>query len=118
MSPKSRSKTLRLDQLEARAVPAILASFNPTTGVFTVSGDQLDNTINIAADAAGNLIVNGGVVLIFGGTPTVANTTLIRLLGNRGNDTLQVLGALHAAVINGGAGTHSPPGGGGADQPT
>ncbi|HJZ89497.1 MAG TPA: hypothetical protein VKE40_01405, partial [Gemmataceae bacterium] len=83
--------------------------------VFTVSGDQLDNTINIAADATGNLIVNGGVVLIFGGAPTVANTTLIRLLGNRGNDTLQVLGALPAAVINGGPGNDTLAGGDGAD---
>jgi hypothetical protein len=52
------------------------AVFNPATGVLTVNGNDQDNAIVVSRDAAGNLLVNGGDVLITGGDPTVANTTL------------------------------------------
>jgi len=118
MSRVSRSKNLRLDPLEAREVPAIFASFNATAGVLTIAGDQLDNNIVVSRDAAGALLVNAGQVVIVGGAPTVANTTLIRILGNRGNDTLRLdetNGALPAAVMLGGVGNDSLVGGTGID---
>src|SRR5215211_934441 len=64
----------------------ISASFDPTTGVLTVSGDDLNNTITISRDATGAILVNGGAVPIKGGASTVANTTLIQVFGRGGND--------------------------------
>ena len=46
------------------------------------------NTITASRDAAGTILVNGGAVPIFGGTPTVANTSLIQVFGQGGNDTI------------------------------
>ena len=59
-------------------------------GVLTVTGDNHNNTLIVSRDAAGNILVNGGAVPVTGGTPTVANTTLIRILGLGGNDVLTV----------------------------
>ena len=61
---------------------AITATFNAGTGQLTVLGDDLDNTITISRNAAGTILINGGAVLIQGGTATVANTTLISGFGN------------------------------------
>ena len=35
-----------------------------------------------------NILVNGGAVAVMGGTPTVANTSLIQVFGTGGNDTI------------------------------
>ena len=118
MSRRSRPRPLRLDALDPRIVPAIAAVFNPTTGVLSVVGDQLDNAITVGRDAAGAINVNGGAVAIAGGAPTVANTTLIRILGNRGNDNLrldQTNGAMPNAFMNGGVGNDTMVGGSGVD---
>jgi hypothetical protein len=56
---------------------AVSANFVPSTGVLTTTGDDLDNTMTTSRNAAGSILVNGGAVAIVGGTPTVANTTLI-----------------------------------------
>ena len=47
---------------------AVTASFDPTSGVLSVFGDALDNTITVSRDAAGTILVNGGAVAIQGGT--------------------------------------------------
>ena len=49
--------------------------------MLTVIGDSLDNSITISRDAAGTILVNGGAIAVTGGTPTVANTTLIQVFG-------------------------------------
>ena len=59
-------------------------------GVLTITGDKADNTLVAGRDAAGTILVNGGALPVNGGVPTVGNTTLIRILGMGGNDTLQV----------------------------
>ena len=41
-----------------------------------------------ARDAAGKLLINDGAVAIRGGTATVANTTLIQVFGQGGNDLI------------------------------
>jgi Ca2+-binding RTX toxin-like protein len=61
-----------------------------TTGIVSVFGDALDNTITISRDAGGNILSNG--VAIPGAT--VANTGLIRVFGLGGNDTLTIDEAL------------------------
>jgi Ca2+-binding RTX toxin-like protein len=98
---------------------AVTASFNPGTGVLTVFGDSLDNTITISRDAAGKLLVNNGAVRVAGPPPTVANTALIQVFGQAGNDTItlnEASGALPRANVFGGAQNDTLTGGSGGDQ--
>src|SRR5829696_1797482 len=101
---KAPSRLLGLEALEGRWTPAVTASFTPGAGVLTVFGDNLDNTITVSRNAAGQLLVNGGAVSILGGTPTVANTSLIQVFGQGGNDTVtlnEANGALPRANLFG-----------------
>ena len=108
--------------LAATSVPANAATsaqFSPGTGTLTVFGDGADNTITLSRDAAGKLLVNGGAVNVNGGTPTVANTSLMRVFAQGGNDTVTLnesLGALPKANLTGGAGNDTLTGGSGGDQ--
>jgi Ca2+-binding RTX toxin-like protein len=108
-----------VDELNQRLVPAVTASFASGAGILTVFGDAQDNTITISRDAAGTILVNGGAVAVTGGTPTVANTSLIQAFGQGGNDTIsldEANGALPAANLFGGAGNDVLTGGSGNDQ--
>lgn len=116
---KSRSPrfTPSVLSLEAREVPAVVASFS--FGTLSVFGDNLDNTVSVGRDAAGKLLVNGGAVAILGGTPTVANTSLIRVFGQGGNDVIllnEANGALPRANLFGGSGNDTLTGGSGEDM--
>src|SRR5262245_9776777 len=96
---------------------AVTASFS--NGTLTEFGDTLDNTITTSRNAAGEILVNGGAVQVVGGPATVANTDLIQVFGQGGNDTLalsEVNGALPAANLFGGAGDDDLTGGSGNDQ--
>ena len=97
---------------------AIKATFSPGAGLLSVTGDTPDDTIAISRDAAGNILINGGAVPVQGGTPTVANTSLIQAFGLGGNDTISLdesNGALPAAQLFGGAGNDTLTGGSGGD---
>ena len=85
---RPRLLTLRIDELNPRVVPAITASFAAKAGILSVFGDAHDNSITVSRDAAGNILVNGGSVAIRGGAATVANTSLIQIFGQGGNDTI------------------------------
>jgi Ca2+-binding RTX toxin-like protein len=96
----------------------IKAIFSPNAGVLTELGDNLDNTIVTSRDAAGKILVNGGLVPVDGGTATVANTSLIQVFGQAGNDTIsldETNGALPGAQLFGGAGNDTITGGSGND---
>ena len=96
---------------------ATTATFN--AGTLSVFGDSANNSIVVSRDAAGRILVNGGAITVAGGTPTVANTSLIQAFGLGGNDTIslsEVNGALPAANLFGGAGNDVLTGGSGADQ--
>src|SRR4029078_74330 len=98
---------------------AVTASFDPTSGVLSVFGDALDNTITVSRDAAGTTLINGGAVVIQGGTATVANTSLIQGFGLGGNDTItlnETTGALPRSNLFGGDGNDALIGGSGNDQ--
>jgi Ca2+-binding RTX toxin-like protein len=98
---------------------ATIASFSPGAGLLSEFGDNLDNTIVTSRDAAGNILINGGAVPVQGGQPTVANTQLIQIFGQGGNDTIRLdesNGALPAADLFGGAGNDTLIGGSGNDQ--
>src|SRR5499426_290306 len=97
---------------------AIKASFSPTAGLLSVFGDNLDDTIVMSRDAAGQILINGGAVPIAGGQATVANTATIQVFGQGGNDTITLdesNGALPSAQLFGGAGNDVLTGGSGAD---
>ena len=71
--------------VEVVSITAVLAG-----GVLTITGDDHDNTLIASRDVGGTILVNGGAVPVTGGVPTVANTTLVRILGLGGNDVLLV----------------------------
>jgi Ca2+-binding RTX toxin-like protein len=98
---------------------AITAKFNAAAGQLDVFGDKLDDTIVASRDAAGTILINNGTVPVQGGAATVANTSLIEVFGQAGNDTITLdesNGALPAANLFGGAGNDTITGGSGADQ--
>ena len=114
---QARPRTLRHETLSERITPAVNAFFS--AGVLTVTGDNLDNTIEISRDAAGKLLVNGGAVKIKGSTPTVANTKQISVFGQGGHDAIslnEASGALPKANLFGGNGNDTLTGGSGGDQ--
>ncbi|HEX4265394.1 MAG TPA: hypothetical protein VH597_13740 [Verrucomicrobiae bacterium] len=85
--------------------PKISAVFSG--GVLTVTGDAHDNTLIVGRDVAGTLLVNGGAVKITGGPATITNTTLVKILGLAGNDTLSIdeaNGLMPSANLSGGDG--------------
>jgi Ca2+-binding RTX toxin-like protein len=99
------------------ASAATTATF--TNGVLTVFGDSAANNIEVSRNAAGTILVNGGAVSVSGGTPTVANTSLIQVFGMGNNDTInlnQANGALPRANVFGGVGNDTLSGGAGNDQ--
>ena len=99
------------------ASAATTATFS--SGVLTVFGDSADNSIVISRDAAGKILVNGGAITVVGGTPTVANTSLIQVFGQGGQDVVtlnEANGALPAAHLFGGAGNDTLTGGSGGDR--
>src|SRR4051812_9302245 len=118
----TRSGTYRgdhLETLEGRQYLSVTALFAPGAGQLTVLGDAQDNNITLSRDAAGRILVNGGAVPVIGGTPTVANTTLISAFGLAGNDTIalnEANGALPKALLFGGDGNDVLTGGSGDDQ--
>jgi Ca2+-binding RTX toxin-like protein len=97
---------------------AISANFTPANGLLTAFGTSGKNTIKFGRDAAGNILIDDGTVPALGGTPTVANTSLIQAFGQAGNDTItldETNGALPPAQLFGGDGNDSITGGSGND---
>lgn len=115
-------KALSAQNVNARAAPAaggITAVFIAPVGVLTVIGTSQPETIVVSRDAAGNLLVNNGAVAILGTPPTVANTSLIEVFGQAGDDTLaldEANGALPASLLFGGDGNDTLTGGSSVDQ--
>lgn len=98
---------------------AITATFNPGTGILSVFGDSLGNSVTFSRNAAGTILINGGAVAVLGGTPTVANTTRIQAFGLNDDDIIfldEALGALPAATLFGGTGKDALTGGSAGDM--
>ena len=116
---KATTMHRHFETVERRILMAVTASFDAASGTLSVLGDTLDNTITLGRSAAGTILVNGGAVAVAGGTPTVANTTLIQVFGQGGNDGItfdQTNGALPRGHLFGGIGNDTLTGGAGADQ--
>ena len=93
---------------------AITASFLPGARVLSVFGDSSSNSVRASRDAAGRILINGGAVAVFVGDPTVANTDLIQLFGQAGNDTIAIdetNGPMPVAQLFGGDGNDTLTGG-------
>src|SRR6476661_7265983 len=115
---RTLSRTPTFERLGERIVLSVTASFKPATGLLSVIGDQLDNHIVVSRDAAGHILINGGAVSITGGVSTVANTSLIQVFGQAGNDQIslnEANGALPSANLFGGDGNDTLIGGSGND---
>src|SRR3954470_9156846 len=109
----------QFEALERRSYFAVTAAFIPGVGILSVFGDAGNNSIVVSRDAAGKLLVNGGAVNVLGGTPTVANTSLIEIFGLAGDDNLslnETNGALPRSFLFGDGGNDILTGGSGADQ--
>jgi len=88
-------------------------------GILTITGDDLDNTITVSRDLAGRILVNAGAIPVTGGTATVGNTSLVRVIAQEGNDTVrfdEANGVLPTANLLGGDGNDTLSGGAGDDQ--
>src|SRR4051812_30555765 len=129
VSRRSRRRTARrllvgtglvCGALAISSVPAQAAvTATLSSGVLSVFGDSLDNSMTVSRNAAGQILVNGGAVPVVGGTPTVANTSLIQIFGQSGNDAMALNesnGALPRANSFGGDGDDVITGGSGGDQ--
>ena len=103
----------------AESSGAVVAFFQPPSGVLAVFGTGTDNNVTVSRNAAGQLLVNGGAVAIRGGTPTVANVALIQIFGLAGNDALSLSeanGPLPRCELLGGGGNDTLTGGSGDDS--
>ena len=116
--PARRTFAPELDSLSERILPAVTATFIPSVGLLSVTGDAQDNTILVSRNAAGRILINGSAITVRGGVPTVANTTTISVFGLAGNDTIaldETNGALPKAQLFGGDGNDILTGGSAAD---
>jgi Ca2+-binding RTX toxin-like protein len=97
---------------------ATTATFSAGSGVLSEFGDAANNSLITRRDGTGRILVNNGAVPIVGGTPTIANTSLVQSFGQDGNDTIALdesFGALRNANLFGGAGNDTLTGGSGND---
>jgi len=107
-----------IDAADFAIQSGITGVFSPGSGILSVFGNAAPNNVEVSRDAAGKLLVNDGAVPIQGGTPTVANTALIQVFGQGGDDVIALdesAGALPRANLFGGAGNDIITGGSGAD---
>ena len=83
----------------AQAASGVSANFDATLGILNIVGDDTSNSITVARGPNSTIIINGGSVLIDGGTPRLNNTVLIQVFGNGGNDEID-LSDLSAPQLN------------------
>ncbi len=97
--------------------PSLTGTFS--NGTLSVFDDNFSHDTVVSRDAAGRLLLNGGAVSVTGGTPTVANTSLISIFGQGGDDTIVIdesNGAMPRAQIFGGGGNDNLISGSGNDM--
>ena len=112
IAPVADALTLKL----TFSPPPLINTF--LNGVLSTFGNNNANDIEYSRNAAGTILVNGGAAPVIGGTPSVANTSVIQAFGLGGNDVITLNesgGALPKAFLFGGAGNDVLTGGSGAD---
>jgi Ca2+-binding RTX toxin-like protein len=116
---REQRKRPGFERLEDRSMLAVTAIFTASSGVLSVFGDSLDNTLTVGRDAEGTLLINDGAVSIKGGPVTINNTGLIQIFGMSGADTIsldETNGQMPRAFIYGGDGDDVLKGGSGDDR--
>jgi Ca2+-binding RTX toxin-like protein len=86
---------------------ATTATFTAGSGVLSEFGNAANNSLITRRDSTGRILLNNGAVPIVGGTPTIANTSVIQAFSLDGNDTIaldETNCALPNANLFGGAG--------------
>jgi Ca2+-binding RTX toxin-like protein len=86
---------------------ATTATFTAGSGVLSEFGDAANNSLITRRDSTGRILLNNGAVPIVGGTPTIANSSVIQAFSLDGNDTIaldETNCALPNANLFGGAG--------------
>src|SRR5262249_59224859 len=63
-------------RIEIMAKPSVKATFSPSAGVLSVSGDDTDNVIVTSRDAAGQILVDGGAPPVAVRLPTPGHPTI------------------------------------------
>jgi Ca2+-binding RTX toxin-like protein len=102
---RPRNRTLAVEALDERINLAVTATFS--SGVLSIIGDAANNTIEVTRAPGGRIFVNSSYFVIRGGTPTVSNTTHIKVFGQAGHDTLRINetnGLMPRATLFGGPG--------------
>ena len=97
----------------------VTASYSSSTSTLTVTSTTIADMMTVDRDVAGLLRVNGGAIPVTNGPATIANTSLIEMAGDVGDDTIaldETNGALPAADLFGGGGNDTITGGSGAEQ--
>ena len=97
----------------------ITATYIPAQFRLAVLGTTVGEGMSVSRNTGGTLLVNGGAVPVTGGTATVANTDIIEVAGDAGDDIItldEANGALPAAELFGGPGNDTLTGGSGGDQ--
>jgi len=111
----SRQFTPCLEQLVDRIAPAVTASFNPTSGLLLVRGDNVDNSITIQRNTAGLIRVNGARVSTPSGFLKLNQVQKILVKALGGNDTVLLSpaagGITKPATLRGGVGDDTLTGG-------
>jgi Ca2+-binding RTX toxin-like protein len=100
------------------SIQSVNGVFMPGTGILSVFGDGRGNSVKISRNASDEIVVNDGATPILGGTPTIANTSLMSVFGLGGHDTItldETNGPLPRANLFGGAGNDTITGGAGND---
>src|SRR5439155_4549077 len=100
--------SVQFENLEARQLLAsVAASFSAGTGILTITGTKKGDDIVVSRDATGTIQidVDKGKLKYKPTGATVANTTLIQIFGEDGDDSITLdesNGALPKASISGG----------------
>ncbi|TBR22314.1 MAG: calcium-binding protein, partial [Reyranella sp.] len=97
----------------------ITATYTPAQFKLTVLGTTVGEGMTVSRNTGGTLLVNGGAVPVTGGPATIANTDIIEVAGDAGDDIIaldETNGALPAAELFGGLGNDTLTGGSGGDQ--
>src|SRR4051812_47611324 len=64
---------------QAQAASGVSANFDATLGILNIVADDTSNRITVAKGPNSTIIINGGSVMIDGGTPKLDNTILIQV---------------------------------------
>src|SRR5262245_27723911 len=91
-----------VDELADRIVPAFVSVFNAISGDLTITGNGSNDTGSLTTNGSGDILLNGALT-----GANVSNTNTIHVIGNGGNDYVDlsgVVGFTGSTTLDGGDG--------------